>query len=92
MFTRGSRYENIKDAELVEQSGRTIRYKRMRFIVQPPATIAMLVRAGERPDHLANRAFGDSEQFWRLADANLAERPVDLAILGKRIKVPAPGS
>jgi hypothetical protein len=92
MFTRGSRYEAIKDAEFVDRNGRTIRFKRMRFVVPPIAPLAMLVRAGERPDHLAHRAFGDSEQFWRLADANLIERPVDLAVLGRRLRVPGPGA
>ena len=34
MFFRGSRYENIPDTSLVAKDGRTIRYKRMRFIPQ----------------------------------------------------------
>ena len=43
MFTRGSRYEAIKDAEFVDRNGRTIRFKRMRFVVPPIAPLAMLV-------------------------------------------------
>lgn len=91
MFTRGSRYEPIKEAELVDGTGRTIRYKRMRFIPATPAPLAALVRDGDRPDLLAHRVFSDSEQFWRLADVNLTPRPVDLtSVPGRRVKAPGP--
>jgi hypothetical protein len=91
MFTRGSRYEAIKEAELVDRKGRTIRYKRMRFIPDAHGTLVAAVREGDRPDLIAYRVFSDSEQFWRLADVNLTPRPVDLtSVPGRRIKVPGP--
>lgn len=93
MFFRGSRYENITDAILTTKDGRTIRYKRMRFIPQagsPPRLFAS-VEQGERPDLLAFRMIGDPEQFWRLCDLNLVRRPVDLtAEPGTPVAVPSP--
>jgi hypothetical protein len=93
MFFRGSRYEPIADATLVTEDGRTIRYKRMRFIPQSPAAARLFVKAleGDRPDLIAFRAIGDPEQFWRLCDLNLVQRPVDLtAAPGRLVAIPVP--
>lgn len=92
MFFRGSRYENITEAILTAKDGRTVRYKRMRFIPQgAPPRLFTSVELGERPDLLAFRAIGDPEQFWRLCDLNLTRRPVDLtAEPGAAVAVPAP--
>jgi len=38
-----------------------------------------VVEQGERPDHVAARVLGDSEQFWRLCDANGSVVPDALA-------------
>ncbi len=93
MFTRGSRYEPIKEAELVDAQGRVVRYKRMRFIPSTPGPLSVAVREGDRADLLAHRVFGSSEQFWRLADVNLTPRAVDLAKApGGRIKAPGPAT
>ncbi|MDQ6851962.1 MAG: hypothetical protein M3070_18885 [Actinomycetota bacterium] len=43
---------------------------------------------GERLDHVAARAFGDPEQFWRLCDVNTELRPNDLQVVGRRITIP----
>ena len=91
MFFRGSRYEYIADASIDGPDGRTIRYKRMRFIPAGAARLAMKVNEGDRTDLLAYRALGDPEQFWRLCDVNLVRRPVDLTVQpGRRIGVPGP--
>ncbi len=93
MFFRGSRYETIADTTLTGKDGRTIRYKRMRLIPQAssPPRLFTEVQQGERPDLLAFRAIGDPEQFWRLCDLNLVQRPVDLtAEPGAPVAVPSP--
>jgi hypothetical protein len=100
MFFRGSRYEGISETSLVAKDGRTIRYKRMRFVPQNTAPPRIFVRAdpGDRPDLLAFRTIGDPEQFWRLCDLNLVRRPIDLvppppgagAIASRRVAVPSP--
>jgi hypothetical protein len=93
MFFRGSRYETVSDTTLMARDGRSIVYKRMRFIPKSnaPTRLAAKIELGDRPDLVAYRAFGDPEQFWRLCDLNLVKRPVDLtAAPGARIAVPAP--
>jgi hypothetical protein len=92
MFFRGSRYEHVAEAEIAGPNGRTIRYKLSRFVPEVGASLTHLIQEGDRPDLAAFRAIGDPEHFWRLCDANLVIRPVDLtAIPGKRILVPGPG-
>ena len=93
MFFRGSRYEYISDTEIANAAGRTVRYKRMRFIPQHQASLGEIVREGERPDLLAYRVLADPEQFWRLCDVNRVLRPADLtAVPGTRVGVPGPGA
>jgi hypothetical protein len=93
VFFRGSRYEHVPDAEVADRVGRTIRYKRMRFIPAVEAMAAEAVRQGDRPDLVAYRTLGDPEQFWRLCDVNRTLRPADLtATPGTRIGVPGPGA
>jgi len=93
MFFRGSRYEYLPEAELVDATGRAIRYKRMRFVPQPQSPPRLFTKAqlGERPDLIAFRTIGDAEQFWRLCDLNLVRRPVDLtAVPGAPVAIPSP--
>jgi hypothetical protein len=93
MFFRGSRYEPITDASLLTKDGRTIRYKRMRFVPQVSSRPRLFTKAqlGDRPDLIAFRAIGDPELFWRLCDLNLVRRPVDLtAVPGRPVAIPSP--
>jgi hypothetical protein len=92
MFFRGSRYEHVPEAEIAGPDGRTIRYKRMRFVPETMGTLrAYLVRDGDRPDLAAYAALGDPEAFWRLCDVNRLQRPVDLtSVPGARIAAPGP--
>jgi hypothetical protein len=92
MFFRGSRYEHVPEAEIAVPNGRTIRYKRIRFIPEEGARLTYRVEEGDRPDLAAYRAVGDPELFWRLCDVNRIPRPADLtATPGRRILVPGPG-
>ncbi|HEX8641621.1 MAG TPA: hypothetical protein VF704_10775 [Allosphingosinicella sp.] len=92
MFFRGSRYEAVPDAEIAGPDGRTIRYKRQRFIPElEPGPAFYVVREGDRPDLMAHALLGDAEAFWRLCDLNRTIRPVDLAAApGTRIARPSP--
>jgi hypothetical protein len=93
MFFRGSRYENLPDTSLDGKDGRTITYKRMRFIPRVTVKPRMFVKTnqGDRPDLIAFRTLGDPEQFWRLCDLNLVRRPVDLtASPGAPVLIPSP--
>jgi hypothetical protein len=92
MFFRGSRYENVAEAEIVSAAGRTIRYKRARFIPESPVgRQSYVVRESDRADLATYAVLGDPEVFWRLCDLNRVQRPVDLtAVPGTRIAAPGP--
>ena len=89
MFFKGSRYEKVAEHEIEDRNGRRVRYKRIREIPPTPARLGHEVAAGERPDHIAHRYYRDSERFWRICDANRAERPEEIAAeTGRVIAVP----
>lgn len=92
MFFRGSRYEQIAEAEHVGPDGRIIRYKRMRFIPETSASRRHVVGNADRPDLVAAATLGDPERFWQLCDANRIMRPVDLTSRpGRIVAVPSSG-
>ena len=91
MFFRGSRYEPVPEAQLITSEGRTIRYKRVRFIPDAPGSLAQQVNQGDRLDLISYRIYKDPEQFWRICDANLALLPEELtAEPGRRLLIPVP--
>lgn len=71
-----------------------IAYLRRR-LVPPPERFALLYEItaveGDRPDLLAAQQLGDSELWWRLADANCVIDPATLTMpVGRRIRVTLP--
>ena len=91
MFFRGSRYEPVSEAQLATPAGRTIRYKRVRFIPETPGSLAQKVNQGDRLDLITARTLSDPEQFWRVADANDAMDPTALTNEpGTRLRVAVP--
>ncbi len=93
---RKSRYAAVKTSVLTEADGRKVQYLLRRFVPQS-AAVAELTRvdarrAGMRLDLLAARLIGDSEQFWRLLDANDGVDPFDFVdeTRGRRLRVPHP--
>lgn len=77
---------------MADESGRHVRYKRIRTIPNDAGrTRPHEVRDGERLDHIAHEHYGDPEQFWRVCDANKALWPPDLVREpGRRLQVPEP--
>ncbi|HYU31538.1 MAG TPA: hypothetical protein VEW48_05205 [Thermoanaerobaculia bacterium] len=93
MFDPDSRYADIEDAVLVTQDGREVSYKRRRFLPQGAKLtllVEVTVRDGEHLDLLTARTLGDATQWWRVADANNAMRPLDLEEPGRTLRVPVP--
>jgi hypothetical protein len=94
MFDPQSRYFALETATLAAD-GRSIRYKRRRFLPQgdPMALLGeATVIQGDRLDLLTARTLGDPEQFWRVCDANNAMNPTDLVgEPGRAVRVPMPG-
>jgi hypothetical protein len=89
MFARTSRYASVIDATFQDPSGRHIAYKLLRIT---PATTQMATHAvaqGDRLDLVSYQYYGDPEQFWRICDANNAQRPDDLtAQAGVQLIIP----
>jgi hypothetical protein len=79
----------------VASDGNTVPYLKRRLLPQPDAIGIMsvaTVRAGQRLDVIAARLVGDPLEFWRLADANNAMNPFDLAAVpGRLLRIPKPG-
>jgi|SRR3954466_13281220 hypothetical protein len=91
MFTRGSRYQAVEESEYVQADGRTLRYKRIRFLPSPEGRGGYVVASGDRPDTAAWNIAQDAESYWRLCDANGTARPSELtARVGTRIIIPDP--
>jgi hypothetical protein len=90
VFFKGSRYEKVPEGTFTDAGGRTIPYKLTRFIPDTPAITGHRVVAGERLDHIAARALGDPELFWRLCDANRALAPAELETAGRRLAIALP--
>jgi hypothetical protein len=90
MFAPTSRYARVPTAVHVDGEGRERPYVLPRPIPSPPAPPRQQHEMAdtERLDHIAGRAFGDPEQFWRICDVNSALRPDDLEVPGRRITIP----
>ena len=78
MFFKGSRYENVETNIIKDDSGREIKYKKVRFTPRVEALQGHRVIQGDRLDNLAYQYFDDPESFWKICDANLAMWPNDL--------------
>jgi hypothetical protein len=94
MFDHTSRYYPIETALWVGPDGEPVPYKRRRFLPQPE-TLQILaewpVMQGDRFDLVAARTLGDSQAYWRIADANRVMDPDELTETpGRRLVIPMP--
>ena len=92
MFEATSRYNECGDAFVVANDGKTIKYKKRRFIPkEKESQITILeidIVAGDRIDLISSKYLADPEQFWRLCDMNGVMHPLDLTEeIGKTIKI-----
>lgn len=90
-----SRYAAVERAEFELPDGTPAPCLRRRFVPRDAGTVVTqhAVVAGDRPDLLAARYFGDPEQFWRLADANAVLHPGELTDeIGARLDIALPGA
>lgn len=94
MFEHTSRYYTIETVFWNAPDGTRIAYKRRRFLPRPERMTRLAewpVQQGDRFDLVAARTLGDSEAFWRIADANRAMDPDELtAEPGRRLLIPMP--
>ena len=89
-----SRYSATGTAILALPDGRTVAFRRRRFLPRgDDLPLIAEVRAGreERLDLFTYRTLGDPEHFWQIADANDAMDPEDLTAGAERLlRVPLP--
>jgi hypothetical protein len=89
-----SRYSATGVATIVLPDGRTVAFRRRRFLPQGaalPLLAEVRARREERIDLFTHRTLGDPEHFWQIADANDAMRPQELTAGEERLlKVPLP--
>jgi hypothetical protein len=94
MFDHTSRYHSLETAPYTTADGRTIAYKRRRFVPQGktlPLLQEVLVVEGDRLDVITYRGLGESEQFWQVCDANDALNPAELTEdVGRILRIPMP--
>ena len=81
-YPRTSRYHDAEIGVHRQPDGTEVRYTKRRLL--PPLdqredeTQPHTVGAGDRPDLLAQRYFGDPSQWWQIADANPVLDPNEL--------------
>jgi hypothetical protein len=93
MFDHESRYYPLENALWTYPDGETIAYKRRRLLPRPegmPELAWWKVEAGDRFDLVAARTLGDSQSYWRIADANRALDPLELETPGRTLVIPMP--
>ncbi|MCG8420287.1 MAG: hypothetical protein MJE77_20335 [Proteobacteria bacterium] len=94
MFEPNSRYETIDTARYRDNSGRELAYVRRRFVPRGENMLVLTeveIAEGERLDLITARTLGDSEQYWRVCDANNSMNPMELTTeIGRRLRVPIP--
>ena len=92
-FPFTSRYHSIEIARLELPDGLEVPFLRRRFLPPPDRFQVIherLVTVGDRLDNVTAQELGDPEQFWRLCDANIAMRPVELEQVGRRLLITLP--
>ena len=92
-YPRDSRYHDAEIGIHRQADGTEVRYAKRRLL--PPLDgdpQPHTVGAGERPDLLAQRYFGDPAQWWQIADANPVLDPRELTDeAGRVIGIPQAG-
>ncbi len=94
MFDQSSRYYHLETATHITMDGRTLAYKRRRFLPRGeglPLLGEVSVAQGDRLDQIAARTLGDPLHFWRICDANNGMNPSELTEEpGATLRIPVP--
>ena len=94
LFPPTSRYYGIDTITLEDASGVKTVYLKRRFVPAPErfALLQMhVVKQGERLDNVTAQYLDDPEQFWRICDANRAQRPDQLTEKpGNKLRITLP--
>lgn len=93
MLDAHSRYADCAVLHLRDADGADIAYRDRRLIADDLPRIAeVVVEDCDRLDRIANRAYGEPTQAWRIMDANPVREPLALADTpGRRLGIARPG-
>lgn len=91
-FPVTSRYHHIETAVFDRTEEQSIVYLKRRFVPPPEQYFIVqnhIVQQRERLDNITATYLMDPEQFWQLADANLAMKPHQLTeVSGRKLHIP----
>ena len=91
-FPATSRYHHVETTQMNGPDNQPIVYLKRRFIPPPEHYLSIqqhIVQQRERLDNITAKYLVDPEQFWQIADANLAMKPQELtAEVGRIIHIP----
>jgi hypothetical protein len=85
-----SRYAQTQNTTKTLEDGRTVTYLRRRYIPDTsdlPTLAFHDMSAVDRLDNLAGTYYGDSQLWWRIADANAVSDPDELLVPGRRVRI-----
>ena len=86
-FLPSSRYAQLATVDVPAPGGRTVSIVKLRRL--PPTDGDVVVIAPhDRLDVMAHERYGDSTEFWHIADANTEVDAAELAVPNNTIKVP----
>lgn len=92
MFKDTSRYASLPVKLFRKADGTEVSYVARRFLPQPDdlqTATHETVGHGDRLDLIAQRSYGDPEQFWRIVDATLEFDPPRLTDKpDRRLRIP----
>jgi phage tail protein X len=90
MFLESSRYYQVRQDQTITRAGRTVKVVTLRRLPDVSGTPTQ-IKGYDRLDVMAQRQYGNSTQFWRIADANSELQANDLVSeTGRVIEVPEP--
>lgn len=94
MFDTESRYYELETVTIDLPDGRTVAYKRRRFLPLTSENDVLAehtVSQGERLDNITALYLGDPQLFWQLCDANDAMHPQEMtAEIGRKLRISLP--
>jgi hypothetical protein len=89
-----SRYAQLETVQMTLPDGRTVVYRRRRFLPQGrtlPVLTTVTVMDGDRLDLIADHTLGNALLFWQICDANDAMNPIELTAEPNRmLRIPIP--
>lgn len=86
-FLPSSRYAKLATVDVPAPNGKTTTIVKLRRL-PPTDGDVVVIAAHDRLDILAHEHYGDSTEFWHIADANTELDAAELAVANNLIVVP----